>query len=147
MNYEQAGEEWDALHPAYRFVDTGNVEEFGVPECDRCGNPHLKWSFEIKDIISGETFWVGSECINRFSSEVKLKKQSKQQSIDYLARFIGVDPRAEPLHAALTAQSKQYRDLYIFELDKALFEDITGREWRFQTFEDFNRRKRFYLIE
>lgn len=51
------------------WVYQGNVYDVEVAEemCELCDQPHIRFQFEILNIINGNTLQIGSECIKRFN--------------------------------------------------------------------------------
>jgi len=78
----KAFEEWSV---------TDNVEDHGRPteSCQLCGQENLRYEFEIRNSLNGNTMWIGSQCIHKFSLSVfedgrKLSEEDAKKKINRL---------------------------------------------------------------
>ncbi|TDL68426.1 hypothetical protein E2R58_04255 [Paenibacillus amylolyticus] len=87
-------EQIDVLKALKEWVYEGDMYDVEIAEetCELCDHPHIRYQFEIVNIINSNTLQIGSECINRFeigvldnkgvllSSEKAKKKVNKDKN-------------------------------------------------------------------
>lgn len=50
----------------WRYTGNFNDLEAPVEICELCNHPDIRYQFEIRNLVTGKSLLVGSECINRF---------------------------------------------------------------------------------
>ena len=78
----EAFEEWS-------FTDRTVDHEEPIETCELCEHEELRYHFEIKNVFTNKTLWVGSQCILKFNLSVfehghRLSNQDAKKKLDRL---------------------------------------------------------------
>lgn len=90
---------------------TGNFNDLEIPDetCELCDHPDIRYQFEIRNLITGQSLLIGSECINRFGIAATdeegrtLSREESRKKVSYDRRSLIEEARKRRVISALVA--------------------------------------------
>jgi hypothetical protein len=116
----EAFEEWS-------FTETIEDHEEPIEKCQLCEKEQLRYHFEIRNAITNNALWVGSQCILKFGLSVfedgiKLTQKQAQNKLDRLVQKMRLDSCIKALKRLASAEDNEILDnaLAYYEENKFL---------------------------
>ena len=97
-----------ALHE-WRYTGSFNDLEAPVETCQLCDHPDIRYQFEIRNLITGASLLIGSECINRFGISATddegntLDREDSRKKVSHDRRHLVEEGRKRRVISALVA--------------------------------------------
>lgn len=116
----EAFEEW-------RFTEDTRDHEEPIETCGLCGQEHLRYHFEIENVFTEATLWVGSHCILQFGLSVfengkRLSSHATKKKLDRLTDKMRLDACVRALTVLANKEGAQNLKgaLAYYKLNKVL---------------------------
>lgn len=103
----------------WRYTGDFNDLEAPIETCQLCDHPDIRYQFEIRNLLTGDTLLIGSECINRFGIAATdeegrtLSREESRKKVSHDRRSLIEEARRKRVITALVVLANADSDFNI----------------------------------